>query len=201
MSSPKHIHEESDAFTFDFCKNHSHPASPASLYLTLPRPRAPYLMSLSPSSRVPKFQVPTHASRCPRPLVPVPLLYTAKRKKIKTASEHKSSPQVPAAGAIFRFSRMRAWGRVALPMNKMASWLSRLSWLSHEGYTQICVARETVSWGSKDNDAAGELQLWYHERDDDYCLYASKTARDNMAVKVIDAFTLHCTCTDKIKRL
>ena len=88
----------------------------------------------------------------------------------------------------------------------MASWLSRLSWLSHEGYTQICVARGTVSWGSKDNDAAGELQLWYHERDDDYCLYASKTARDNMAVckvpgKVIDAFTLHCTCTDKIKRL
>ena len=86
-----------------------------------PRPRAPYLMSLSPSSRVPKSQVPTHASRCPRPLVPVPLFYTAKRKKIKTASEHKSSPQVPAAGAIFRFSRMRAWGRVALPMNKMAS--------------------------------------------------------------------------------
>ena len=159
-------------------------------------------MSLSPSSRVPKFQVPTHASRCPRPLVPVPLLYTAKRKKIKNASEHKSSPQVPAAGAIFRFSRMRAWGRVALPMNKMASWFSRLSWLSHEGYTQICVARGTVSWGSEDNDAAGELQLWYHERDDDYCLYASKTARDNMAVcKVIDAFTLHCTCTDKIKRL
>ena len=207
MSSPKHIHEESDAFTSDFCKNHSHPASPASLYSTLPRPRptrprAPYLMSLSPSSRVPKFQVPTHASRCPRPLVPVPLLYTAKRKKIKNASEHKSSPQVPAAGAIFRFSRMRAWGRVALPMNKMASWFSRLSWVSHEGYTQICVARGTVSWGSEDNDAAGELQLWYHERDDNYCLYASKTARDNMAVcKVIDAFTLHCTCTDKIKRL
>ena len=114
MSSPKHIHEESDAFTSEFCKNHSHPAS---LYLTSPRPRptrprAPYLMSLSPSSRVPKSQVPTHASRCPRPLVPVPRLYTAKRKKRKNASEHKSSPQVPAAGAIFRFSRMRAWGRV-----------------------------------------------------------------------------------------
>ena len=41
------------------------------------RPRVPYLMSSSPSSRVPKSQVPTHASRCPRPLVPVPLLYTA----------------------------------------------------------------------------------------------------------------------------
>ena len=70
------------AFTSDFCNNHSHPASPASLYLTSPRPRptrprVPYLMSSSPSSRVPKSQVPTLASRCPRPLVPVPLLYTA----------------------------------------------------------------------------------------------------------------------------
>ena len=68
-----HFHEERDmAFTSDFCDNHSHPASPASL-----RPRVLYLMSSSPSSRVPKSQVPTHASRCPRPLVPVPLLYTA----------------------------------------------------------------------------------------------------------------------------
>ena len=41
------------------------------------RHRVPYLMSSSPSSRVPTSQVPTHASRCPRPLVPVPLLYTA----------------------------------------------------------------------------------------------------------------------------
>ena len=70
------------AFTSDFCNNYSHPASPASLYLTSPRPRptrprVPYLMSSSPSSRVPKSQVPTHASRCPRPLVPVPILYTA----------------------------------------------------------------------------------------------------------------------------
>ena len=70
------------AFACDFCNNHSHPASPASLLLTSPsprptRPRVPYLMSSSPSSRVPTSQVPTHASRCPRPLVPVPLLYTA----------------------------------------------------------------------------------------------------------------------------
>ena len=78
-----HFQEERDiVFTSDFCDNHSHPASPASLYLTSPRPRptrprVPYLMSSSPSSRVPKSQVPTHASRCPRPLVPVPLLYTA----------------------------------------------------------------------------------------------------------------------------
>ena len=70
------------AFTSDFCNNYSHPASPASLYLTSPRsrptrPRVPYLMSSSLSSRVPKSQVPTHVSRCRRPLVPVPLLYTA----------------------------------------------------------------------------------------------------------------------------
>ena len=70
------------AFTSDFCNNYSHSASPASLYLMSPRPRStrprvPYLMSWSPSSRVPKSQVPTHASLCPRPLVPVPLLYTA----------------------------------------------------------------------------------------------------------------------------
>ena len=60
------------AFTSYFCNNHSHPAFPASLYLTSSRPRptrprVPYLMSSSPSSRVPKSQVPTHASRCPRP--------------------------------------------------------------------------------------------------------------------------------------
>ena len=51
------------------CYNYSHPAS---LYLTSARPRftrphIPYLMSSSPSSHVPKSQVPTHASRCPRP--------------------------------------------------------------------------------------------------------------------------------------
>ena len=41
------------------------------------RPRVPYLMSPSPSSRVPESQVPTHTSQCPRLLVPVPVLYTA----------------------------------------------------------------------------------------------------------------------------
>ena len=60
------------AFTSDFCNNYLHPASPASLCLTSPRPRptrprVPYLMPSGPSSRVPNFQVPTHASRCPRP--------------------------------------------------------------------------------------------------------------------------------------
>ena len=47
------------AFTSDFCNNYSHPVSPASLYLTSPRPRPSRpgvlnLMSSSPSSRVPK---------------------------------------------------------------------------------------------------------------------------------------------------
>ena len=71
------------AFTSDFCDNQSHPASSASLFLTFPRPRptrprVPYLMSWSSSSRVPKSQVPAHASHvpCPSSLV-VPLLYTA----------------------------------------------------------------------------------------------------------------------------
>ena len=88
----------------------------------------------------------------------------------------------------------------------MADWLS---WHSRLGYTQIkliCVAHGTVSWGSKDNDAAGELQLWYHERNNHYRLYASNTAgldmRDMTVCKVIDVFTLHFQkCTDKIKTL
>ena len=54
------------AFTFDFCNNYSHPASPASLCLTSLSPRVPYLMSSSPLSHVPKSPR-TH------PDVPVPL--------------------------------------------------------------------------------------------------------------------------------
>ena len=72
----------------------------------------------------------------------------------------------------------------------MADWLS---WLSLSGFTQICVAHGIVSWGSKDNGAAGELQLWHDERDNYYYLYASNTltAGHDMAVcKVIDVFTL-----------
>ena len=59
-----------------------------------------------------------------------------------------------------------------------------------------------MSWGSKD-DKAGELQLWYSERHNDYRLYAGKTAGDDMLVcKVFDVFTLHFQkCTDKIKTL
>ena len=82
----------------------------------------------------------------------------------------------------------------------MADWLSRLSLL---GYTQICVARGSVSWGSEDNDAAGELQLWYRERDNNYDLYACDTAGvEALVCKVIDVFTLHLQkCTDEIKAL
>ena len=65
-----------------------------------------------------------------------------------------------------------------------------LSWLSWDGFTQICVARGSVSWGSEDNDAAGELQLWYRERDNNCYLYASITAGHETVVgKVIDVFT------------
>ena len=87
-----------------------------------------------------------------------------------------------------------------LPINKMAGWHG---YRSLHGFTQIYVARGAVSWGSKNNDAAGELRLWYRERDNDYCLYASKTTGDGMVVgKVIDVFTLHFQkCTDKIKTL
>ena len=93
---------------------------------------------------------------------------------------------------------MRAWGRGVLPINKMADWR-----LSLWGYTQICVARGTVSGESEDNDATGELQLWYDEMDNDYCINARKTARgDTMVCKVIDVFTLHFQkCTDKNKTL
>ena len=73
------------AFTSNFCNNYSHSAS---LYLTSPHPRPtcpriPYLMCSSPSSRIPNSQVPTHASQCPRPVFPVPLLYTAPKKEKK----------------------------------------------------------------------------------------------------------------------
>ena len=70
----------------------------------------------------------------------------------------------------------------------MADWLSLLSqW----GNTQICVAHGKVSWGRKDNDAAGELQLWCHEGGNHHYLYASNTAGLDMTVcRVIDVFSL-----------
>ena len=82
----------------------------------------------------------------------------------------------------------------------MAFWFSGLSW---SDFTQICVAHGIVSWGSEDNEAAGELQLWYRERDNYYRLYASNTKGvERLVCKVIDVFTLHFQkCTDKIKTL
>ena len=61
-------------------------------------------------------------------------------------------------------------------MNKRADWLSLLD------KTQICVARGTVSWGSEDNDAAGELRLWYHGRYNKYYINARETARGHDTV-------------------
>ena len=96
-----------------------------------------------------------------------------------------------------RFSVGWEPGDEVLFVSKMADWLS---WLSHEGYTQICVSRGNVSWGSKEYDVARELRLWYHEGDNKYCLYASKTAGNDIAVCKV--FTLHFQkCTDKIKTL
>ena len=57
------------AFTCDFCNNHSHPASPASLYLTSPRPIVDVLKSLVSRPHVPSphTRVPMSLSPCPRP--------------------------------------------------------------------------------------------------------------------------------------
>ena len=71
----------------------------------------------------------------------------------------------------------------------MADWFS---WFSRPGHTLICVARGSVSWGSEDNAAAGEVQLWYREWDNNYCLCARNTAKHemHMVCKVIDVFSL-----------
>ena len=113
MEEPKEgrvgcLHQVTDiAFTSDFCNNYSHPASPASLYLTSPRPRptrprVPYLMSSSPSSRVPKSQVPSRASLCPRRLVPVPLLYTANYKHCSSDTE-LNKPSIESRSVTSRY--------------------------------------------------------------------------------------------------
>ena len=52
-------------------------------------------MSSSFSYRVPKSQVPTHVSRCPRPLVPVPLLYTAGDWGLWTQTRTENCAQIP----------------------------------------------------------------------------------------------------------
>ena len=57
------------AFTSDFCDNHSHPASPASLFLTSPRPILDVLKSLVSRPQIPSphTRVPMSPSPCPRP--------------------------------------------------------------------------------------------------------------------------------------
>ena len=75
-------------------------------------------------------------------------------------------------------------------MNKMASSLSRYRPLSQWAFRQVCVARGSVSWTTKDNDEAGELQLWYRESDKNYSLYARGTKDDMPVCKVIDVFTV-----------
>ena len=68
-------------------------------------------------------------------------------------------------------------------------------------YTDFCGTWNRVM-GSND-DAAGELEIWYHERKNVYLIYAGNTEGDGMVVcKVIDVLTLHFQkCTDKIKTL
>ena len=57
-------------------------------------------------------------------------------------------------------------------MKKMANWLSSLSeW----DYAKICAVHGTVSLPGT-GDGAGELQLWYCERRNESCVYATKTA-------------------------
>ena len=60
----------------------------------------------------------------------------------------------------------------------MADWVR---WLIQSGYTQICVARGTVSLPGE-GDGAGELQLWYHKGSNKYGIYARKTAGDGVSV-------------------
>ena len=57
------------SFTSDFCNNYSHSASPASLYLTSPRPILDVLKSLVSRPQVPSphTRVPMSPSPCPRP--------------------------------------------------------------------------------------------------------------------------------------
>ena len=100
--------------------------------------------------------------------------------KWKTPQRTNPAHTVLAAAAIF--SRMRDWGRGALPINKM-DWLS---WVSQLGYTQLCVVLGTASLRGK-KDGEGQLQLWYRARFNDCrILYASRIAgHDEMVCKLL----------------
>ena len=60
----------------------------------------------------------------------------------------------------------------------MAYWLNHLR---QKGFTQICVARGTVLLPGE-GDGTGEVKLFYSTLDNDYCIYTSKTAGDEMWV-------------------
>ena len=107
--------------------------------------------------------------------------------EIKWKTPQRTNPVHTVLAAAAIFSRMRAWGRGALPINKM-DWLS---WVSQLGYTQLCVVLGTVSLRGK-KDGEGELQLWYRAMFNDCgILYASRDSGewwDDMWV--IDVFPL-----------
>ena len=74
-------------------------------------------------------------------------------------------------------------------------------WFSPADFTQVCVARGIVSWGSEDG-APAELQLWYNKNSKQYGICVKTSDYGEEVCKVIDVFTLHFQkCTDKIKTL
>ncbi|CAH3182560.1 unnamed protein product [Porites lobata] len=65
-------------------------------------------------------------------------------------------------------------------------------WLSRSGFTQICVIRGTVSLPGAGN-GAGELQLWYHEKKNQYLIYALKTTGDDELFNILPETTMRVT--------
>ena len=73
------------------------------------------------------------------------------------------------------------------------------AWLSKLGFTQICFLRGTVSWTGV-GDGTGKIRLCYHERGNDYCIHASKTAGDERP-RVVCELLIFLLIFDKIKTL
>ena len=61
---------------------------------------------------------------------------------------------------------------------------SGFSQLSQFGFTRICVARGTVSWGRR-GDAPGELQLWHLENSNQYCINTKTADYEQEVCKVM----------------
>ena len=122
---------------------------------------------------------------------------SAKNERNEQLLRTQMQPISPCGRCDFQWDK--SLGRGDLPINKMAGFLC---W---NGYTQICMARGTLSRGSEDNDEAGELQLSCHERNNNYFINYVTRKRASCALlvcKVIDVFTLHFQkYTDKIKTL